>query len=192
MSPRLRGALSRAAARVIGSRFAKPVARVAVVAAGLVGLAAIGHAAAGGASGARAGSIGMGGSAMAAAETAAAAPSVPVSAAPIGSSPITATPASAAHGAASPDDPVILNVAQVDDLKRLPGIGPKRADAILALRARMGRLHAVEDLLKVKGIGRATLKRLRPLIRLEPTAPAPSRGPVKTDGGSLVPLTQPP
>jgi len=187
----LRGALSHAAARVIGSRFAKPVARVAVVAAGLVGLAAIGHAAAGGASGTRAATIDVGVPAMAAAETAAAAP-VPVSAAPMASIPVAAAPPAAGHGAASPDDPVILNVAEVEDLKRLPGIGPKRAEAILALRTRMGHLHAVEDLLKVKGIGRATLKRLRPLIRLDPTAPAPSRAPVKTDGGSLVPLTQPP
>ncbi len=186
----MRGALSHAAARVIGSRFAKPVARVAVVAAGLVGLAAIGHAAAGGASGARAGSmIGMGVPAMAAAETPAAAP-VPVPAAPVAAMPVAATPPAAAHGAASPDDPVILNVAEVEDLKRLPGIGPKRAEAILALRTRMGHLHAVEDLLKVKGIGRATLKRLRPLIRLDPAAPA--RAAIKTDGGSLVPLTRPP
>ena len=78
-------------------------------------------------------------------------------------------------GAASADDPVILNTAAADDLRRLPGIGPKRADAILALRARLGRFHAIEDLLKVKGIGRATLKRLRPLVRLD-ASPAPDAG----------------
>jgi competence protein ComEA len=55
----------------------------------------------------------------------------------------------------------------LDDLRRLPGIGEKRATAILALRARLGRLRAIEDLMKVKGIGRATLKRLRPLVRLD-------------------------
>jgi competence protein ComEA len=59
----------------------------------------------------------------------------------------------------------------MDDLRRLPGIGQKRADAILALRTRLGRFRAIEDLLKVKGIGRATLKRLRPLVRLDPVAP---------------------
>jgi competence protein ComEA len=53
---------------------------------------------------------------------------------------------------------------------RLPGIGAKRANAIVALRTRLGRFRAVEDLLKVKGIGRATLKRMRPLLRLDPPA----------------------
>jgi len=70
---------------------------------------------------------------------------------------------------------VILGTATADDLRRLPGIGEKRAAAILALRAHLGRFRAVEDLLQVKGIGRATLKRLRPLIRLNP-APAADAG----------------
>ena len=40
---------------------------------------------------------------------------------------------------ATTDDPVYLNDATVDDLRRLPGIGPKRALAVLALRQRLGR-----------------------------------------------------
>jgi competence protein ComEA len=61
-----------------------------------------------------------------------------------------------------------LNLANIDDLRRLPGIGPKRAEAILALRTKIGRFHSVEELLRVKGIGRATLRRLRPLVRVDP------------------------
>lgn len=68
---------------------------------------------------------------------------------------------------ATPDDPVHLNSAALADLERLPGIGPKRATAILALRARLGRFRAVEDLMRVKGVGRATVKKLRPLVRLD-------------------------
>ena len=75
---------------------------------------------------------------------------------------------------ATPDDPVILNQAAFEDLRRLPGVGPKRAQAILALRQRLGRFRQVEDLLKVKGIGRSTLKKLRPLVRLDPAAPLAS------------------
>lgn len=69
---------------------------------------------------------------------------------------------------ATPDNPVDLNAATTEDLRRLPGVGQKRAEAILALRGRLpgGRFHQIEDLLKVKGIGRAMLKRLNPLIRL--------------------------
>jgi competence protein ComEA len=70
-------------------------------------------------------------------------------------------------GRASPESPVVLNSASIDDLRRLPGVGPKRAEAILNLRNRLGRFRRIEDLLRVRGIGRATLKRLRPLVRLD-------------------------
>jgi DNA uptake protein ComE-like DNA-binding protein len=44
------------------------------------------------------------------------------------------------------------------------------------VRTRLGgRFHAIEDLLKVKGVGRSTLRRLRPLVRLDPP-PAPEGG----------------
>jgi competence protein ComEA len=79
----------------------------------------------------------------------------------------------AASRRATPDDPVFLNQAAFEDLRRLPGVGPKRAQAILTLRQRLGRFRQVEDLLKVKGIGRSTLKKLRPLIKLDPIASAP-------------------
>ena len=68
---------------------------------------------------------------------------------------------------ATPDDPVYLNDATVDDLRRLPSVGEKRALAILELRRKLGRFHQVEDLLRVKGIGRATLRKLRPLVRVD-------------------------
>jgi hypothetical protein len=57
---------------------------------------------------------------------------------------------------------------------------------ILALRAQLGRFRAVEDLLKVKGIGRATLKRLRPLVRLD-APPSPTGAARPPDAGSAAP-----
>jgi competence protein ComEA len=75
---------------------------------------------------------------------------------------------------ATAEDPVYVNHAGVEDLRRLPGVGPKRADAIVALRQRMGRFQRVEDLLRVKGVGRTTLRKWRPLLRLDaPDAGAP-------------------
>jgi competence protein ComEA len=71
---------------------------------------------------------------------------------------------------ATADDPVYLNEATADDLRRLPGVGEKRARAILELRSKLGRFRQIEELLRVKGIGRATLKKLRPLVRLERAA----------------------
>lgn len=67
---------------------------------------------------------------------------------------------------AASSDVVDLNTASGDELERLPGIGPSRARAILELRARLKRFTRVEDLLRVKGIGRATFRRLRPFVRV--------------------------
>jgi competence protein ComEA len=69
------------------------------------------------------------------------------------------------------DGKVVLNLATAEDLRRLPGIGPAKAAAILATRARLKRFRKVEDLLLVKGIGRRSLKRLRPLVLVDPPAP---------------------
>lgn len=79
-----------------------------------------------------------------------------------------------ASSKATPEDPVVLNQATIEDLRRLPRVGPKKAEAILQLRQKMGRFRQVEDLLRVKGIGRATLKKLRPLLRVDPPAVQPS------------------
>lgn len=53
-----------------------------------------------------------------------------------------------------------LNRATFEDLLLLPGVGPKRAQAILAHRP----YHSVDDLLRVPGIGRQTLERLRAYV----------------------------
>jgi competence protein ComEA len=73
------------------------------------------------------------------------------------------TPAAAQQ---APSDVVNLNTASSEELERLPGIGPSRARAILELRARLKRFTRIEDLMRVKGIGRATFRRLRPLLTL--------------------------
>jgi len=65
------------------------------------------------------------------------------------------------------DGRIILNVASEEELMKLPGIGPSRARAILALRQRLAKFRAVEDLLRVKGIGRKTLRRIKPNVVLD-------------------------
>ena len=76
-------------------------------------------------------------------------------------------PATTSHARASAEEPVFLNHAGVEELRRLPGVGAKRAEAILALRQRLGRFSRVEDLLRVKGVGRNSVKKWRPLVRLD-------------------------
>ncbi|MDP9148665.1 MAG: helix-hairpin-helix domain-containing protein [Myxococcota bacterium] len=169
-----------------GSRFVKPVTRVVLASAGLLLLAFIGETAIAGAIGHPMPDTSTPRAASLESSAAASNPSPPAAAsapslAPNGptaserSARSGAAPSAAARSPASPDDPVVLNTATEEDLRRLPGIGAKRAAAILALRARLGRFRAIEDLLKVKGVGRATLKRLRPLVRLDP---------VPTSGGT--------
>jgi len=77
---------------------------------------------------------------------------------------VAATSAPLDEGAPNAEGVVNLNTATAADLESLPYVGPKRAQAILALRTKIGRFKSVDDLLKVKGIGRATLKRMRPKL----------------------------
>jgi competence protein ComEA len=62
---------------------------------------------------------------------------------------------------------VNINTASAEELQRLPSIGPSRARAILELRAKLSRFQRVDQLMRVKGIGRATFRKLRPLLALQ-------------------------
>jgi len=65
------------------------------------------------------------------------------------------------------DGKVILNQATIADLRHLPGIGQKRAEAIIQLRQKLGKFRRVTDLLRVKGIGPKRLKQLAPKMVLD-------------------------
>ncbi len=62
---------------------------------------------------------------------------------------------------------VNVNTAGPDELVRVPGIGPSRADAIVRLRERVHQFRHVDDLLRVRGIGRVTLRHMRPYLSLD-------------------------
>lgn len=60
-----------------------------------------------------------------------------------------------------------LNTATVEQLGGLPGIGPKTAEAIVALRTQKGgAFKGLDELGEVKGIGPAKLEKLKPLLKL--------------------------
>ncbi len=77
------------------------------------------------------------------------------------------------------DGRVILNLAAATDLRKLPGIGAKRAVAILKLRDRLGKFRRVKDLLRIRGIGFRLLKRIKPLVVIDPPPKKPAKKPPK-------------
>ena len=58
---------------------------------------------------------------------------------------------------------VNINAAGIEKLILLPGIGPKRAKAIIALRLKRPFRRAVQ-LRRIRGIGRRTMAKLRPFV----------------------------
>jgi len=57
--------------------------------------------------------------------------------------------------------PIDLNSATVQQLEQIKGIGPTRANAIIAYRSQHKRFSKVAELVKVKGIGAKTLAKLK-------------------------------
>ena len=62
---------------------------------------------------------------------------------------------------------VHVNLAGVDELTTIPGVGPVLAQAIIDERITHGFFYYPEDLLCVKGIGEKTLDKLLPYMNLE-------------------------
>ncbi|MFC3032381.1 ComEA family DNA-binding protein [Pseudoalteromonas fenneropenaei] len=59
-----------------------------------------------------------------------------------------------------------INTASVEDLASLPGIGKRKAEAIIAYREQQGEFKSVEELTQVKGIGEKLVAKLKDRIAL--------------------------
>lgn len=67
---------------------------------------------------------------------------------------------------AEQDSRININEAGLEELVQLPGVGPTRAQAIMAERQKR-RFRRIEDILRVPGIGRKTFSRIRHSIRVK-------------------------
>ena len=84
---------------------------------------------------------------------------------------------------------VNINAASEEELRRLPGVGPSRAAAIVALRQRVQRFHTADDLLRVRGLGRAGMRRMRQYVSLSgdttlASRPGRTSAPSAQEGGA--------
>ncbi len=64
------------------------------------------------------------------------------------------------------EDTIDLNVATAKQLEHLPGIGKEIAQRIVSHRKDIGAFKSVDELLKVKGIGKGTLAKVKELITI--------------------------
>jgi len=69
---------------------------------------------------------------------------------------------------APPPQPVDVNRASEEELRALPGVGAVLAARIVEARERDGPFASLEDLRRVKGMGRAKLEKIASAIALTP------------------------
>ncbi len=75
-----------------------------------------------------------------------------------------APPAALASGQEQQQEPIDVNKATAEDLQKIPGIGEALARRIIEFRQEHGPFEKVDDLLNVRGIGTASLDKMRPYL----------------------------
>ena len=81
------------------------------------------------------------------------------------------------------DGVVNLNTAPAVVLALLPGVGPSKADAILAYRQRRA-FRTIDELVRIKGIGRKMVRRLRPHLAVAGPTTATAAAPPAAPGAA--------
>jgi len=61
---------------------------------------------------------------------------------------------------------VNINTAGLETLVKLPGIGPVKAQAIIEYRENIGEFESINEITKVKGIGEATMAKIRLYLKI--------------------------
>ncbi|ENQ3104173.1 helix-hairpin-helix domain-containing protein [Bacillus cereus] len=66
-----------------------------------------------------------------------------------------------ANGAPLSDGKIQINIATKEQLEKISGIGPRKAENIIKYREQHGPFQKVEDLLEVDGIGEKSLEKMK-------------------------------
>ncbi|EJW17302.1 helix-hairpin-helix domain-containing protein [Paenibacillus alvei] len=75
--------------------------------------------------------------------------------------------ANVSGGKETPSQLININTADISALMTLPGIGPSKAKAIVEYRDKKGAFRRIDDLMKVKGIGKKLMAKIRDKVRIE-------------------------
>lgn len=68
--------------------------------------------------------------------------------------------------AKAPQGIININTATAAELAKLPGVGPKTAEAIIAEREKSGGFKSTDDLMKIKGIGPKKFDKIKDMISI--------------------------
>lgn len=74
---------------------------------------------------------------------------------------------SVSSSGASHNDKIRINYATSEELQKLTGIGPSKAEAIISYREENGPFQVEEDLLNVSGIGQKTFEKIKDEITVK-------------------------
>ena len=59
-----------------------------------------------------------------------------------------------------------INDASAEQLEAIPGVGLKKAQAIVDYRSKNGKFSSIDDLVKVKGIGQKMMDKMKGLVTI--------------------------
>lgn len=64
------------------------------------------------------------------------------------------------------ENKISINTAELEELKKIPGLGESKAKSIIEYRQKNGKFEKIEDITNVSGIGKTTFEKLKDYITI--------------------------